>query len=253
MKWRQKVGRTFFRSGESASARPPLSPAASASARPSSARQHSIFALPSVALTPITPHSIRNPPHLVAAVAAACTALRTMPSHRLRLASSPSRGRPDLQPPRRLPISARLIDHRPHCHPQTNQGDTLTSRRCRSPSTHLRSHVDERSDPGGRNLPSTPAAQPRASCICRCHPFPLPEGRRVPPAPPWPPPSARPSSWTPPPPPTFLMPMDGRSRCRGRLRPLAPPSSSSPPRRCRRAAVAKSPASLSPRCRRISK
>jgi hypothetical protein len=132
-------------------------------------------------------------------------------------------------------------------------GDTLTSRRCRSPSTHLRSHIDERSDPGGRNLPSTPAAQPRASCICRCHPFPLPEGRRVPPAPPWPPPSARPGSWTPPPPPTFLMPMDGRSRCRGRLRPLAPPSSSSPPRRCRRAAVAKSPASLSPRCRRISK
>jgi hypothetical protein len=120
MKWRQKVGRTFFRSGESASARPPLSPAASASARPSSARQHSIFALASVALTPITPHSIRNPPHLVAAVAAACTALRTMPSHRLRLASSPSRGRPDLQPPRRLPISARLIDHRPHCHPRTN-------------------------------------------------------------------------------------------------------------------------------------
>jgi hypothetical protein len=134
--------------------------------------------------------------------------------------TSPARGSASARRPRLRPRSLR---------PQSSSLGSL-------PTAHAASSTPRRSPPS--DLLALDAAQLRASRICRCRPFPLPEGRRVPPAPPWSPPSARPGSWTPPPPPTFLMLPRTPPSTRTTVVPRPPltPSSSSPPRRCRRSA-----------------
>jgi hypothetical protein len=74
---------------------------------------HSPLDIPILSLTLPPSPSIRTAPP---------PALCTTPPHRLRVASFPSRSRPDLRPPRGPPISACLVDHRPCCHPRTNHG-----------------------------------------------------------------------------------------------------------------------------------